>query len=251
MATPPSAIVTFLFTDIEGSTKLLRELGRDLYRERFRVHAEVIREATERHGGRVIDTSGDAFFIAFAFASGAVGAAVEAQRTLAADPSLPRVRMGIHTGEASEGDGGYVGVAVHRAARIAAAAHGGQVLLSNAAAGVVADELPDDVGLRDLGLQPLKDIAHPARIFQLEIEGLRGSFPAPRTDAPAPIEVAPEKRRRRVWIPAGATLLALLIAVPVVAALTRGGEEKQASVHLGRDVVGVIDPDEARVEKAI
>src|SRR5215211_9482568 len=100
MAPPPSAIVTFLFTDIEGSTKLLRELGRDLYRERFRAHADVIRGATERHGGRVVDTTGDAFFVAFASASGAVEAAVEAQRALAAaDPSLPRVRMGMHTGE--------------------------------------------------------------------------------------------------------------------------------------------------------
>ncbi len=251
MATPPSAIVTFLFTDIEGSTKLLRELGRDLYRERFSAHAHVIRKAVERHGGRIVDSTGDAFFIAFPFASGAVEAAVEAQRALAADPSLPRVRMGVHTGEASESDGAYIGVAVHRAARVAAAAHGGQVLLSNATAGVVADELPDDVGLRDLGLQPLKDIAQPARLFQLEIDGLTTSFPPPRSDAPPALEVAPVRSSRRFWIPALAALVAILAVVPVVALLIGHDEGRPRSVRLDVNSVGVIDPDESRVVAAI
>ena len=129
----PSGTVTFLFTDIEGSTRLLHELG-ERYAEVLYAHRRVLREAFDEQGGVEVDTQGDAFFVAFADAEGAAAAAVEAQRTLASYPwpgELPlRVRMGLHTGEPLVFDEGYVGVDVHRGARICSAAYGGQVLVS-------------------------------------------------------------------------------------------------------------------------
>src|SRR5690242_8006804 len=119
----PGGTVTFLFTDIEGSTRLLHELGADAYAETLAEHREVLREAFARHGGVEVDTQGDAFFVAFPTAAGALAAAQEAQKAL----SIP-VRMGIHTGAPLVTEEGYVGADVHRAARIAAAGHGGQVL---------------------------------------------------------------------------------------------------------------------------
>jgi YVTN family beta-propeller protein len=246
----PPAIVTFLFTDIEGSTQALRALGRDEYRERLRKHASIVSEAIERHGGRVVDSSGDAFFAVFPFASAAVHAAVTAQRALVADPSMPRVRMGIHTGEASAEDGTYIGVAVHRAARVAAAAHGGQVLLSNATAGVVADELPEDVALRDLGVHPLKDITHPARLFQLEIAGLPASFPLPRALATPALE-GRQRRSPSTRVLALAAAVALVAAVAIVVLLLPRGDHARPSLRLGPNTVGVIDPAKASVVAAI
>jgi len=125
----PSGTVTFLFTDVEGSTRLLRERG-ESYVELLTEHRAVLREAFTRHAGVQVDTQGDAFFIAFARASDAVAAAVEAQAALRQKPI--NVRMGLHTGEPALTEEGYVGMDVHRAARIAAAGHGGQVLLSQA-----------------------------------------------------------------------------------------------------------------------
>jgi predicted ATPase/class 3 adenylate cyclase len=154
----PTGTVTFLFTDIEGSTRLLAELG-DAYADVLAEHRRVLRDAWRRHDGIEVDTQGDAFFVAFARASDAVVAAAEAQLELEGGPM--RVRMGLHTGEPLRSDEGYVGVDVHRAARIAAVGHGGQVLLSQSTvdlAGVV---------VRDLGLHRLKDLSAPERIFQL------------------------------------------------------------------------------------
>jgi class 3 adenylate cyclase len=122
----PTGTVTFLFTDIEGSTRLLRELG-DGYADALAEHRRALREAWGRHEGVEVDTQGDAFFVAFARASDAVAAAADAQAALVDGPV--RVRMGLHTGEPIRGDEGYVGLDVHRAARIAAAGHGRQVLL--------------------------------------------------------------------------------------------------------------------------
>jgi class 3 adenylate cyclase len=119
----PTGTVTFLFTDIEGSTRLLRELG-DAYAEALAEHRRLLREAFTVHGGVEVDTQGDAFFVAFARARDAVAAAVDAQRALASRPI--QVRMGIHTGEPLRTDEGYVGMDIHRGARIAAAGHGGQ-----------------------------------------------------------------------------------------------------------------------------
>ena len=154
----PSGTVTFLFTDIEGSTRLLHELG-PRYAEVLAEHHRVLRRTFERHGGVEAGTAGDAFFAAFRRASDAVIAAAEAQRALAETPV--RVRMGIHTGEPETTAEGYVGIDVHRTARIAAAGHGGQVLVSEQTARLV------DADLRDLGVHRLKDIALPERIYQL------------------------------------------------------------------------------------
>jgi predicted ATPase/class 3 adenylate cyclase len=157
MAELPTGTVTFLFTDIEGSTRLLEEHG-ERYAGLLEEHRRVLREAFGRHGGVEVDTQGDAFFVAFSTASGALAAAEEAQKAL----ELP-VRMGIHSGEPQLADEGYVGIDVHRAARICAAAHGGQVVLSKRTADL-ADGAP---ALEDLGLHRLKDLGEPVKLFQL------------------------------------------------------------------------------------
>src|SRR5881396_798747 len=129
MSELPTGTVTFLFTDIEGSTRLLHELG-DAYADALAEHRRVLREAFARHGGVEVDTQGDAFFVAFGKASDALTAAAAARDALADGPI--RVRMGLHTGEPKLTDGGYVGIDVHRASRIAAAGRGGQILVSQA-----------------------------------------------------------------------------------------------------------------------
>ena len=131
----PSGTVTFVFTDVEGSTKLLHELGAEAYAEALAGHRRVLRAAFAAHGGVEVDTQGDAFFVAFPTAPGALAAAAEAQGGLAAGPL--RVRVGLHTGTPHLADEGYVGVDVHRAARIAGAGHGGQVLVSASTAALV------------------------------------------------------------------------------------------------------------------
>jgi predicted ATPase/class 3 adenylate cyclase len=154
----PSGTVTFLFTDIESSTRLLHELGAE-YAEALAEHRRVLRDAFDRHGGVEVDTQGDAFFVAFARASDALAAAREAQSALTGPV---RVRVGVHTGEPLVTEEGYVGIDVHRAARIAAAGHGGQVLVSQSTRDLVGAD-----GLRDLGDHRLKDLSAPERIYQL------------------------------------------------------------------------------------
>src|ERR671925_1826983 len=166
----PSGTVTFLFTDIEGSTRLLSELG-DHYAEVLVEHRRLLREVFARHDGVEVDTEGDAFFVAFASARGAVKAATEAQAALA--KSSVRVRMGLHTGEAQLVEGTYVGLDVHRAARIAAAGHGGQVVLSDSTRAL----LDLTFELRDLGEHRLKDLTAPERLWQLG----DGDFPPLRS----------------------------------------------------------------------
>jgi predicted ATPase len=155
----PTGTVTFLFTDIEGSTKLLHELG-DGYADALAEHRRLLREAFTRHDGVEVDTQGDAFFVAFSRAKDALAAATEGQQALGNGPI--RVRMGLHTGEPVVTDEGYVGIDVHRAARIAGAAHGGQVLVSQTTC-----DLADSDGLRDLGEHRLKDLLAPVRLYQL------------------------------------------------------------------------------------
>jgi class 3 adenylate cyclase/catechol 2,3-dioxygenase-like lactoylglutathione lyase family enzyme len=176
---------TFLFSDIEGSTTLARQLG-EQYGEVLAEHARLLRKAFDERDGREIDTQGDSFFVAFAKARDAVQAAVGAQRALA-EHSWPEgvdlhVRMGLHTGEAAVTDEKYRGVAVHRAARICSAGHGGQILLSQSTAAVLEDEQLDDIEFRDLGPHQLKDFDRPERIVQLVIPGLRTDFPALRAE---------------------------------------------------------------------
>src|SRR3989454_9172037 len=184
MAELPTGTITFLFTDIEGSTRLLQELG-DRYAAVLEEHAAISRRAAAEGGGVQVSTEGDSFFLAFRSPVGAVRAAVAAQRGLATQDWSPeppvRVRMGLHTGEGVLGGDNYVGIDVNRAARIAAAAHGGQVILSDATRGLVEHSLPDGASLRDLGEHRLKDIAHPEHLHDLVIEGLPADFPPPRT----------------------------------------------------------------------
>ena len=180
----PTGTVTFLFTDIEGSTGLLQTLG-DRYAAVQDEHAVVVRRAVAEGGGVEVSTHGDAFFVAFGSPAGAVRSAVAAQRGLAShdwSPGPPvRVRMGVHTGEGALGGDDYVGLDVHRAARIADAAHGGQVILSDATRGLVQHALPAGATLRDLGVHHLRGIADPERLHQLVVEGLASDFPPPRT----------------------------------------------------------------------
>ena len=180
----PTGTVTFLFTDIEGSTRLLQQLG-DEYPGLLSEHHRLLREAVDGAQGVSIGTEGDSLFAAFGSAAGGFGAAVAAQRALAAQ-SWPgeasvRVRMGLHTGEALVRDGTYVGLDVHRAARIAAVGHGGQVLLSESTRALVAQSLPPDVELRDLGRHRLKDLTQPEHIYETVIAGLSSQFPPLRS----------------------------------------------------------------------
>ncbi len=174
----PTGTVTFLFTDMEGATRLLEELGSG-YQDILAQHHRLLREVFERHGGVEVDTQGDAFFVSFPSALAAVRAAADAQRALA--DTQVRVRIGLHSGEAAVSETGYVGADVHRAARISSAAHGGQVLMSQATRELVEDDLLDELGLRDLGKHRLKDLTRAQRLHQLLIEGLPAEFPAPRT----------------------------------------------------------------------
>jgi eukaryotic-like serine/threonine-protein kinase len=185
----PSGTVTFLFTDIEGSTRLLEQL-RDRYADVLAEHHRVLRETFARFAGHEVDTQGDAFFVAFSRAGQALAAAVAAQRALAeltwAEGVDVRVRMGLDTGEPAIGDDRYVGLRVHRAARICSAGHGGQILLSSATRELIEDDLPPDVVLRDLGERRLKDFERAERIFQLVVEGLEDRvLPLETSDAVA------------------------------------------------------------------
>ena len=184
MTQRPSGTVTFLFSDIEGSTRLLRSLGAERYGAALDDHRRIVRAAAAGAGGSEVDTQGDAFFIAFRRADDAARAAIESQRQLAAHPwpegGRVRVRMGLHTTNAAAGDEGYVGIGVHRAARICGAAHGGQVLVSAATAELLRDaEAP--IGLADLGLHRLKDLDEPEHLFQITAEDLADRFPPPRS----------------------------------------------------------------------
>ena len=223
----PRGTVTFLFTDVEGSTRLLKEL-RDGYADVLAEHQRILREAFEAAGGQEIDTQGDSFFVAFRRAKDAVTAAVAAQRELAAHrwpkSGAVRVRMGLHTGEPTVGDERYVGMGVHKAARIAAAAHGGQILLSNTTRGLVEDELPPDLRLLDLGEQRLKDIDFPERIFQLSAPGLPHRFPPLRLEAPLPrsrVWSSGRTPRQRGLLVAAAALLLAAAVVGIAVAMAR------------------------------
>jgi len=174
----PSGTVTFLFTDVEGSTKLLHELGAEAYAKALAEHRHILRTAFGAHGGVEVDTQGDAFFVAFPTAPGALQAAQEAQTALASGPI--RVRMGLHTGTPHLAEEGYVGVDVHQGARIAAAGHGGQVLLSNE----TRELAPIDV--TDLGEHRLKDFEGPVSIYQLGAERFPPLKTISNTNLPRP-----------------------------------------------------------------
>ena len=200
----PSGTVTFLFSDIEGSTRLLDELGADKYSKALAEHRRLVRGACARFGGVEVDTQGDALFVAFPTAPGAVEAATAIGEGLASGPI--RVRIGLHTGTPLVTDEGYVGSDVHRAARIATAGHGGQVLASISTAGLV------DLELRDLGEHRFKDLAAPERVFQVD----GGDYPALRS-------------LRNVWLP-----------VPATSFLGREPELQTVSEYLARDEIRIL-----------
>jgi class 3 adenylate cyclase len=187
MTTLPGGTVTFVFTDIEGSTRLLQELGDEGYGRVSGDHRRILRETFGAHGGTEIDTQGDAFFFSFPRARDAVGAAVDAQRALH-DHEWPDgrevlVRMGLHTGEPHVGEEGYLGLDVVRAARISAAGHGGQILLSETTRALLGNQLPDGVAVHDLGQQHLKDVQH-EHIYELTIDGRSVEVRPLKTDTP-------------------------------------------------------------------
>ena len=180
----PSGTVTLLFSDIQGSTKLLQELGAG-YEEMLAGHRRILRTAFERRGGYEVGTEGDGFFVTFATADDAVGAAIDAQRRLESHQwphDRPvRIRIGIHTGTPAIVGADYVGLDVHRAARISSSAHGGQIVLSDATRALLSSAGPDRFELRDLGEHRLKDLGRPERLFQVVAEGLTADFPSLRS----------------------------------------------------------------------
>jgi YVTN family beta-propeller protein len=229
--------VTFLFTDIEGSTALLKALGSERYHDVLVEHQRLLRSAFEEAGGREVDTQGDAFFVAFQKARDAVTAAIAAQRALAAnewpDGVEVRVRMGLDTGEPTVGQGRYVGLGVHRTARIMAAGHGGQVLLSRMTRDLVQEELPPGTSLRDLGEQRLKDLDRPVRLFQVVAPGLPSKFPRLRT-----LDSGLRARllRPRVAGPAVAVAVAGIVVAVLLAGSSGGG------ISVAANSLGFINP---------
>jgi class 3 adenylate cyclase/streptogramin lyase len=238
----PRGTVTFLFTDVEGSTKLLDALGGVSYHEVLTTHQRLLREVFAVHGGREIDTHGDSFFVAFQRAAEAVQAAIEGQRALAghdwpAGVGL-RVRIGIDTGEPTIGGDRYVGLGVHRSARIMAAGHGGQILVSGTTRDLIVDELPAGTSLRDLGPRRLKDIERPVHLYQVTAPGLATEF--------APLKTVDSKRPQRLMLAGGAVLAAAAIAIAFL--LLRGGS---SPIVVSPNSLGVIDLGSNKVVKQI
>jgi len=241
MAQLPEGTVTFLFTDIEGSTRLVQDLG-ERFRPVLEIHHSILRRAIVAHHGIEVSTEGDAFFAVFSSAVHAMNATIDAQRELAAtdwpDHLGIHVRMGLHTGEGQLGGDNYLGVDVNRGARIAAAGHGGQVLLSASTRALVASAMPEGVLLRDLGQHRLKDLREPEHLSQLVITGLPADFPALRSlDASPTNLVVPETaligRDREL-----AELLALLAGPRMVTLTGPGGIGKtRLALELGRQVL--------------
>ncbi len=221
----PSGTVTFLFTDIEGSTRLLHALGPDQYAEALAEHRRLLRDAFGAHGGVEVDTQGDAFFVAFPTVPGAIASAREGQAALESGPI--RVRMGLHTGTPTVGAEGYVGVDVHRGARVAALAHGGQVLLTEATASL----LPRDERITDLGRHRLKDFDGPTRLLQLGTE----AHPPLRTPGTVLLPTPATRflgRERELY---DAVSLVIAEAPPILTILGPGGTGKtRFAIELSR-----------------
>jgi class 3 adenylate cyclase len=189
----PAGTLTLLFSDIEGSTRLLERLG-ERYDQLLDEHRRIVRDAVALHGGHEVRTEGDAFFVVFVRAGDAVRAAVAAQRRLGAwawpDGVALRVRIGLHTGEPRVVSTDYVGMDVHRAARICSAAHGGQVLVSETTEKVVSGQAIEGVKLHSLGEHRLKDLSRPIRLYEVTASGLSSGFPPPRGVETVPTEKA-------------------------------------------------------------
>jgi DNA-binding NarL/FixJ family response regulator/class 3 adenylate cyclase len=230
--------LTFLFTDIEGSTALVRKL-RDGYGTVFEDHKRLLREAWQAGGGRELDNEGDSFFVAFRRPRHAVDAAVAAQQALAGH-SWPegadvRVRIGVHTGEATLAGDHYVGLAVHRAARICGAGHGGQVLLSETTRSLLEDE-EHDLDLQDLGPHQLKDFDRPVRIYQLAVEGLPAEFPPLRAESGGKASDLADRQDEHAVVPAPGSGVRVLIVDDQV--LVRTGFRMILEAEPDLEVVG-------------
>ena len=236
--------VTFLFTDIEGSTKLLTRLGQNGYDELLTQQSELLRAAFAAHDGRVVDTQGDSFFVSFATANDAVAAAVDGQRDLAAHPwpegATVKVRMGLHTGEPKVGAERYVGIGVHRAARIGAAGHGGQVLLSSTTKELAEEDLPPGITIRDLGERRLKDIEQPQHVYQLVIQGLENEFAQLKT-----LDVELRRKRRRMYV--GAALIGVVAAAVAIPVFALGQGSSGGGLTVQGNSLAVIDPSSNQV----
>jgi len=238
----PTGTVTFLFTDVEGSTRLVEAAG-EQWPALLAEHDRLLREAITGNGGTVVKTEGDGFFAAFASAIDAVTAAAAAQRGLAEhdwpEGFAPKVRMGLHTGLGLLGGDDYIGLDVHRAARIMAAAHGGQIVVSASTAALVEHELPAGIVLRDLGRHHLRDLSQAEAIFQLDIAGLDARFPALRAheavpnNLPAQVTHFVGRRRER------ARVRELLESSHVVTVTGTGGTGKtRLALQVGAEIGG-------------
>ena len=239
----PTGAVTFLFTDIEGSTRLVKHL-RESYGDVLDEHQRLLREAFQAHRGYEVDTQGDSFFVAFSSARDALLAAVEGQLALLNHPWPDgvhiKVRMGLHTGQAVVAGGRYTGLAVHRAARIGATGHGGQILVSQATQTLVEDEEEDlHIHLQDLGEQRVKDLDRPVRLYQANSDGLPAEFAPLRPPPAAPV---PLWRRPAVL---GAAAVALVLIVVATAGFALNNDP--ASVAVEPNSVAVVDPENGRV----
>jgi class 3 adenylate cyclase len=212
----PAGTVTLLFSDIEGSTRLLERLG-DGYDDLLEEHRRIVRRALGRHGGHEVRTEGDAFFVAFARAGDAVRAAVAAQQGLAESEWPPggtvRVRMGVHTGEPRVVSGDYIGLDVHCAARICSAAHGGQVVVSEATQRVLAAQPVEGVSLHGLGVCRLKDLSRPVGLYQVRAERLVENFPPLRAIERPPSGPGGPARQRAIFVGRDRELAELLAAL--------------------------------------
>ncbi len=238
----PTGTLTFLFTDIEASTRLLEQLG-DRYAQVLANCRQLLRGAVQARGGQEVNVQGDACFFVFSSARDALAAAVAAQQALFGDPldrsATVRVRAGLHTGEAMlAGEAGYVGIDVHRAARICAAGHGGQILLSRTTSDLVEHDLPPAVHLRDLGEHRLKDLARPHHLFQVVAPGLPADFPPLRS-----LEVLPNNLPRQLTSFIGreremADLKRILSSASLVTLTGTGGAGKtRLAVQVAADVL--------------
>jgi class 3 adenylate cyclase len=252
MPSPPTGTVTFAFTDIEGSTALLKELG-DAYGEVLAAHRRLFRDAFGAHGGIEMDTQGDAFFFAFPRARDAVTASVEAQRAHAAHDwprgSSVRVRIGLHTGEPAVGEEGYLGLDVVRAARLCTTGRGGQVLLSETTRALVGGGLPEGVAVHPLGERRLKDIDEPERIYELAIEGAE---PPHTADLPEPAGSSFDERMRESSDRYEAAIEEKVLGI-IEAALggTEGGRDEGDVEALARRSADLGDRITRRVEEAL
>ncbi|HWH24901.1 MAG TPA: adenylate/guanylate cyclase domain-containing protein, partial [Candidatus Limnocylindria bacterium] len=241
MSSPAVGTLTLVFTDIEGSTALLRRLG-DGYADLLAAHHRIVREVFGAHGGSERDSAGDGFYYSFPSARAALAGAVEAQHRLFAqrwpDGVEVRVRMSLHTGEPVSAQVGLVGMDIHRAARICAAGHGGQVLVSQTARELIGSELPAGTRLVDLGEHRLKDLAEPQRIFQVAADGLPADFPPLRT-----LDARPNNLPRQLTTFVGreaavAEARAALQAAPMLTLTGPGGVGKtRLSIEIASDLL--------------